>query len=253
MDWDYGEKGYVLRDYEAFPEGFQHAMYEGTIYPRSDWRELIELGKKNKTRPMDWHVGKGQRVLQQGRLGFCWAYGTISSMITAYSMSGIGDPYPDLNPHSTAAMGKRYRNQGGFAIEATRFVEKYGVSEYKYWPGHSMDRSLEKDPKVIASCKKHKLFKFNELPREDFDAVMSSLIAPDARPTTLAFSHWRHLVAGLSGNYRGSGRSIEWGLDFVNSWGTNWGSKGYGTLWGSKAIPFEAVRVEAVKPTVEGA
>ena len=254
ISWDAntdGVRGYELRDWDLRPQFSAHQEYSGAIYPRKDWVELIELQKKNRTSPMDIHKGNNIPVESQGRYGYCWMYGSVACITNRYAAQGI-DPVPNLNPHSTAAMGKRYRNQGGYGIEATSFVQQRGIATYDTWPQYSNNRSLETDPKVIADCKKHKLVTFEELPRNDFDAVMSALIDPiDPSPATLAFSWWRHLVAGLCGLYRGSGRSIEWGLGFVNSWGTKWGDKGYGTVWNSKAKPFESVAVRSVKAVKE--
>lgn len=251
-EWDYGVTGYEPRDYEQFPEGFAYSMYSGEIYPRSDWKELIELQKSNETRPLDVHKYNKVPVLNQGRYGYCWMYGCVNAVLNRYAAQGI-DPVPDLNAHATAAMRKRYQNRGGFGVEAAEAIQKYGIPEYSVWPEFSNNRSLENDPDVRASCDKHKLVTFEELPREDiFDIVVSSIISPtDPSPCTLAYSHWRHLVCGLEVRYRGSGRSVEWGLGFVNSWGSKWGDGGFGVLWGSKAVPFESVSVRSVKAVKE--
>lgn len=255
ISWDAntdGVCGYESRDWDLHPQFSSHQEYSGTIYPRKDWVELIELQKKNRTSPMDVHKGNSIPVRSQSSFPYCWLWGTANCVLNRYAAQGI-DPVPNLNPHATAAMGKRYRKQGGFGVEATQYIQQYGIPTFDVWPKHSMDRSLEKDPRVIESCKKHKLVTFEEMPRNSFDAVMSCLIDPiDPSPCTLAFSWWRHLVAGLQGLYRGSGRNIEYGLGFVNSWGEKWGDKGYGTVWNSKAKPFESVAVRSVKAVKEG-
>lgn len=254
ISWDAntdGTCGYSSRDWDLHPEFSCHNEYSGKLYPKSDWVELIELQSKNQSSPFHVHKGNKTKVLNQGRYGYCWMYGTVNCILNRYSAQGI-DPAPDLNAHATAAMGKRYRNQGGFGAEATEFVAQFGIPEYDVWPEYSNDRSLETNPAVIESCKKHKLVTFEEAPRNSFEAVVSALICPvDPCPVTLAFSWWRHLVAGLRPVYRGSGRSVEFGLEFVNSWGANWGEGGYGKVWNQKAVPFEAVIVRAVKAVKE--
>ena len=246
-----GVCGYVNRDWKLHPEFSSHAGYSGKLYPKSDWVELIELQKKNQSSPLHVHKGNGIKILSQGRYGYCWMYGTVNCVLNRYAAQGI-DPVPDLNPHATAAMGKQYRNKGGYAIEATNYISQLGIPEYDVWPAYSNDRSLASDPKVIASASKHKLVTFEEAPRNSFETVMSALLCPvDPSPVTLAFGWWKHLVAGLRAVYRGSGRSIEYGLEFVNSWGKKWGQAGFGTVWNGKAVPFESVVVRSVKATRE--
>jgi hypothetical protein len=255
ISWDAntdGVRGYKSRDWDLHPEFSSHQEYSGKIHRRQDWVELIELQKKNKSSPMDIHKGNNLKIQNQGRYGYCWLYGVANCILNRYASQGI-DPVPDLNPHATAAMGTRYKNRGGFTIDATNHIEKYGIPTFDVWPQYSNKRSLEKDPKVIASCKRHKIVTFEEMPRNSFDAVMSAMIDDvDPSPCSLAYSWWRHLVGGLRGEYRGSGRNIEYGLSFVNSWGKKWGDNGYGTVWNSKAKPFESVAVRSVKAVKEG-
>jgi len=251
MDWNFGERGYNLRDWNNNPEFSCYQQYTGRVYPRKDWVELIELQKKNMTSPMHVHKYNKVPVLDQGRYGYCWMYGTVACILNRYAAQGI-DPVPNLNAHATAAMGKGYRNQGGFGIEATKYIEKYGIPTFDVWPEFSNFKPLQQEKKVKQSCAKHKIVTFEEMPRNSFDEVMSALIDPiDPSPCTLAFDWWRHLVGGLRGLYRGSGNNIEWGLGFVNSWKESWGNKGYGVVWNNKAKPFEAVVVRSVKAVKE--
>jgi hypothetical protein len=251
MDWNAGERGYVLRNWESNPEFCSYPQYTGRVYPRKDWVELIELQKKNMTSPMHVHKYNKVPVLNQGKYGYCWMYGTVACILNRYAAQGI-DPVPNLNAHATAAMGKRYRNQGGFGIEATKYIETYGIPTFDVWPEFSNFKPLQQEEKVKQSCSKHKLCVFEEMPKNNFDEVMSALIDPiDPSPCTLAFDWWRHLVAGLQGLYRGSGRNVEYGLGFVNSWTEKWGNKGYGEVWNSKAKPFEAIVVRSVKAVKE--
>lgn len=244
-------RGYIPRDYRAVPEFSQYQEYTGKMYPKSDWVELIELQKENKTSPYDVHKHNKVPVLDQGRYGYCWMYGTVACVLNRYAAQGL-DPVPALNAHGTAALVKNFRNQGGFGVEAAKGIQKFGIPEFKVWPKFSNDRSLQNKASVKANSKKHKLVTFEELPRNAFEAVMSALICPiDPVPLTLAYSDWRHLVGGMRAVYRGSGRSLDFGIEFVNSWTERYGEKGYGTRWGKKAVPFESVVVRSVKAREE--
>jgi len=253
ISWDAntdGVCGYESRDWDLHPEFSAEPEFSGPIYPRKDWVELIELQRRNKTSPMHIHKGNDIPVRSQGRYGYCWCWGLVNAIRNRYAAQGI-DPNPDLNAHGTAAMWKRYANRGGYGSEACLAVEKYGIPTYEFWPAYSNDRSLEKDPRVAENRKKHKLVKFEEMPKDSFDAVMSCLIGIDPSPVTLAYSWWRHLVCGLQGLYRGTGRGVEFGFGFVNSWGKQWGSQGYGEVWNAKAKPFEAIAVRSVSAISE--
>ena len=241
------QKGYVPRDYEQFPEFCAFQEYSGKIYPRKDWRELIELQKKHGSSPKHVHLFNEIGILNQRSTPYCWMYGVVGCVLNRAAAQGI-QPVPKLNAQATAAMGKRYRKKGGFGIEACKYIEKYGIPTTDVWPEHSFNRDLENRPEVKASAALHKIVTFEELPRNNFDAVMSALICPvDPVPVTLAFMWWRHLVCGLEGLWNG----CEFGLGWAISWGTRYGKNGFGEVFGRKAVPFEAVAVRSVKSITE--
>ena len=246
--------GYIPRDYEEFPEFCFFKPYEGPVYPRRDWVELIELQRKYRTSPLEVHKKNKIEPGNQGAFGYCWQYAIISPVLNRYAAQGI-DPVPRLSAHAVAAMGTAYRNRGGFCLEGARNVQKFGIPTLDVWPGYSMDRKLENDPDVVESRKLHRLVDFQEHTRERvFEETMSSIICPvNPSPSAVAFSWWNHAVGALAGNYRKRGRRVEFGFDFVNSYGKNWNGKrrGYGTVWGTKAIPFESVTVRAVSAVSE--
>ena len=148
-------------------------------------------------------------------------------------------------------MGKRYRNKGGYAVGP--LISLHSMEYLSTQCGRSTATTVLW--KVIRKCRVGQNTSWSlleEAPRNSFSTVVSALLCPvDPCPATLAFSWWRHLVAGLRVVYRGSGRSVEFGLEFVNSWGTKWGDGGYGTVWNQKAVPFESVIVRAVKAVKE--
>ena len=247
--------GYIPRDYEEFPEFCFFKPYEGPVYPRRDWVELIELQRaRYKTSPLLVHQHNKIEPMNQGAFGYCWMYSIIGAVLNRYAAQGI-DPVPNLSAHAVAAMHKEYRNEGGFCIEAAHALQKLGAPTSEVWPGYSMDKRLEENRAVVESRKLHRLVDFQEHARERvFEETMSAMICPvNPSPVAVAFSWWRHAVAALAGTYRKRGRRIEFGIEFVNSYGDKWNGRrrGYGTVWGTKAIPFEAVTVRAVSAVSE--
>tara|TARA_R100000406_G_scaffold32567_1_gene21313 strand:+ start:3166 stop:3903 length:738 start_codon:yes stop_codon:yes gene_type:complete len=240
-------KGYIERSYTDVPEFSAYPEFSGARVPRSQWRERIKYLNHLKIQPYHWHKHE-QPVMNQKAWPYCWAYGTVGAVKTAYTIQGVG--HVDLNAFALAYKIKGGRRQGGFAVEACKGVEKFGIPTHKYLPEFTKTNNWS--DKVKREASRHKLVEFEELGRRDFDGVVSALIGERPSPVTLAFSWWKHLVLGLGVTMNRSGNV---GLIIANSWGTGWsggGLKGgYGIIWGDKAVPFESVAIRAVKSREE--
>ena len=66
------QRGYIDRDFDAAPFASVVPAYSGRIYPRSQWRELLELRKKNKTSPLDHFLSGNCKVLDQKKTNYYW-------------------------------------------------------------------------------------------------------------------------------------------------------------------------------------
>ena len=241
--------GYEPRDYVAHPEFSAFPEYSGHRYPRSQWKELIDLANANQTMPYHWHK-KYQKIQSQGRTNYCWMYGTVAAVSNRYAMQGIDSL--DLCAFATAYAGKRGANRGGYGIEACRYIQEYGIPTKDVFPEFKKDMSLWARSDVIRSANQHKLVSFDEFGRNDIEGVISAILDPvDPRPCTIALSWWRHLVAAVGV----AEKNGDFGLIIANSHGTRYSAGGlgggYGILWGRKAVPFESVSVSAVKVRTE--
>ena len=240
-------KGYIERSYTDVPEFSAYPEFSGSRVPRSQWRDRIAYLNDLQIQPYHWHKHE-QDIMNQKSWPYCWAYGTVGAIKTAYSIQGAG--HIDLNAFALAYKIKNGARRGGFAVEACKGVQRFGLPTHKQIA--EFTQTSHWDEKTEFAASKHKLVEFEELGRRDFDGVVSALIGERPSPLTLAFSWWKHLVLGLGVVMDKSG-SV--GLIIANSWGSRWsggGMKGgYGIIWGEKAVPYESVAVRAVKAREE--
>ena len=115
ISWDAnsdGVCGYKDRDWDLHPQFSSHQEYTGKIYPRADWRELIELQKKNRTSPMDIHQGNEVPILNQGRYGYCWMYGTVGCILNRFAYFGLfvnpKTPFQNVRPSGRILLGRNF-------------------------------------------------------------------------------------------------------------------------------------------------
>ena len=234
--------GYIARNFEARPFGSIVRPYTGPVFDMKELKERIIDKEAQKSGLAEMHRKLGIPILDQGQYGYCWMFGTVAAMMMAYAKNGGQVPF--LSAASAAAKGKNYRNEGGLAEEALRYIEKYGVSTTKYWPdGGVADRKYD-TPEQRANAALHKAVEFEELPSMDLMALASALVVD--LPCTGGFAHWGHLVALAQPRIMPDG-SI--GIEFPNSWRKTWGKNGWGILAGKKAYAFEVFCIRTVTVT----
>lgn len=233
-------KGYEERDYAESPEFGELAEYSGRKWARDEWKDRIDEQNEERISAYHWHKAYVP-IKSQGSWGYCWAYGTVCAVETAYAMQGVDTG--SLNAHALAYRGKSGRNRGGYGLEACRYITEFGIPSERVLAGKVRTTRWSDD--VQRNADQHKLVNFEEVGKDNFDGVINSLL--NGHPTTLALRWWRHLVCGVGVAYKGN----DFGIIIANSHGTRYSAggmkDGYGVLWGRKAVPFEAVSVRSVK------
>lgn len=243
------KRGYILRDYESYPETYNLPRFASKYIPSTEWRERIDYMNSIRGQCFYWHKALGDNVvMNQRNTNYCWMYGTVAAIKNCYATQGVGNL--NLNAHAVAYMGKRGRNVGGFGAEACDYIMQYGIPQQSALP--EFTRTLRWDRLVRADASRHNIVAFSEIGRNNFEGVVSTLLADDPAPCTVAFDWWGHLVCALAVTYDKNG---QFGLVVVNSYGKKWGaggeSKGYGVVWGDKAVPFESIAVRNVRARSE--
>ena len=170
-------------------------------------------------------------------------FGTVAGVMNCYATTGLEVPH--LSATAPAAQGKNYKQEGGWAGEAIRYIGQYGLPTVDTWPEKSIDRRHARSHEQELDAKRHGIVEFCEIPQKGFDVAASLLLHPQRpRPVTLGLMWWGHLVCGLRLVKVGRG----YGILIVNSWGRSWAEGGFKVLVESKATAHEYVGIMNVKP-----
>ena len=204
--------------------------------PRSDWAGIIEEREKSGARLSDLFKLMKVPILNQSRRPYCWCFGTVGAFMMARAKAGLKTIH--FSASSVAARIKNGRDEGGWAGEAIEGWLKFGgIYEHKDWP--EADNSLSYLNKMNEQQRRaaatHLPSEFMEIPKKDFDAVMTLLL--HGIPVTLGLLWWEHLVYAIDPVVLGNG---QFGVRIVNSWGWDWEDGGMSVLAESKATPDEA-------------
>ncbi len=234
--------GLIKRDFNADPVGGELPVSSRSVYPRREWRELIELQREASTSRLAVHRFHNVPILDQATLPYCWVFAPTAGVMNLLGSQGI-DPVPRLSATAPGAQFKRYRKTGGYVLEGVRAIKEYGLPSVDVWAQGRLSRHLATRGDVKRSASDNKLVEFSELPNGDFNALVSTLIDErNPRPVALAIPWWRHAVLAVSVTYRGN----EYGIEYVNSHGVQHGKRGVGVLWGAKAQASEQIVIEQV-------
>lgn len=245
--------GYVPRDYNVDPLEMFDDPTGLVLIPESEYDARFDeqeaLGSSMEHIYLSGPGGTPAFVnLDQDGDGYCWSYSTGTQlMLTRLAQN---QPPIRLNPHSTAAIIKNGRDEGGWCGLSAKFVRDHGMAPEGTgpgeWPLHS--RSLRNDtPEMRASMARFKSTEeWVDLAKSLYDQnltmrqLQSVLFANQT--SSVDFNWWSHSVCAVRWVRieRGS-----WGLLILNSW-RGWGRHGLGVLRGNQARCDGAVSIRSV-------
>lgn len=240
------------------PAGYRHSFgmgdkprqtslgaYSGEVYPRSHWKELMDLQEKQQSSPWHHWKGAGVKVKDQKNSSYCWSFGSAGAVQTRYAQQGMGDTH--LSATSVAAPITGFnKDRGGWGSYFFEHVQEHGIASTRTWAELDMDRDLLKSKAVLDDRFQHDVPCFEEHDWKDIDSVVSSLLDPiNPCPVTLGFDYWGHLIFGARATFT-DGKITLWG---INSWGADWNGDGTVKLVGEeRCAAAEAISVCGVKP-----
>lgn len=244
--------GYGHDPSQVVPE-MHAAPSEMTVIDPSEWDARYDADEaKGSSLEHIFLQKNGQPAfvnLDQNGDGYCWAYSTGHAMM----LSALRDNNLTyrLNPHATAAIIKKGRDEGGWCGLSAKWAAENGYAEEGTEPGKwpKQSRNLKYDtPELRAAMKAHVTGEeWRDLTRDVYDQHLATnqlaTCLMDNKPCPTDFNWWGHSVCSLRWVRVEAG---SWGLLILNSW-LNWGRFGLAVLRGSKAKPDGALCIRTVR------
>lgn len=244
--------GLVPRDYSQDPESMFSPPSEMQLIPESEWDARYDEQERLKSSLEHIYLsgpngGPAFTCLDQNGHGYCWAYSTGHAIMLDRLRRNL--PMVRLNPHATAAIIKRGRDEGGWCGLSAKWGREHGFAVQGtgpgQWPLHSRDLRYD-TPQLRAEMAKYKIDEdWVDLTRQVYDqnltraqiATCGFLNIPGPRD----YRWWGHSVCAVRWVRieRGS-----WGQLILNSW-RNWGRFGLGVLRGEKTLTMGALAIRS--------
>lgn len=229
-------KGYVRRDYEAFPVGVFAAPFP---LPLIDWAEMPERIKDmtaQKRWAKDHKILAGFKSLDQNGTNYCWINAPVQCI--HYVRAIQGEPHVALSPASVGAKIKNYRNVGGWGSQGLLYMTENGVCPQSMWPANAIKKQYD-TAESREERKKYIIDEWWELKPNNFQQLCTCLLL--GYPVAIGLNWWSHEVTACALAIRGSDPQSDILTDIDNSWGTKYGDDGHALLVRSKATPDDAV------------
>lgn len=211
--------GNIDRDYSEDPYGGQFVRPPAPI-PRSEWKARIaEIEAHGYTSELlleeDW------KIKNQFQTSLCWSFSTAGSIEANRIIAG--DQYVSLSPASASGLNG-YQDRGGYPTKAARMAADRGYVTSLLWPDTEINSKRDTDA-ANKSRARNRVTEWYDLPQGSFDHVFSALLRRQTCAVGLPW--WGHAVKFCDPMW-----SEKYGymVRFANSWGTGWGTHGWGVL-----------------------
>tara|TARA_R110000803_G_scaffold3285_6_gene11205 strand:- start:5158 stop:5913 length:756 start_codon:yes stop_codon:yes gene_type:complete len=205
------------------------------LLPKESWDDTIRDNQKNQSDLQTFLNDMAIPCKDQNGTNYCWINSpTHCAEIDRAKSTGT---YKSMSPASGGARIKKYRNQGGWGLEAVEWFVDNGVNYSEDWPDNEIDRRLETDENTELALK-NRVIEFVRL--DTWEEQVSCMLANI--PTADGYSWWGHLVTGVGLTIGNHNRIIR------NSWAMSWGDKGFGELSGRKKYSDGSVAILSMEP-----
>lgn len=237
-------EGCVERDYDEDPVAMGDSPAAMQIVQPDQWDS--EWTVQNAAGSSLYHrfLREPFQLLDQNGHGYCWAYSTGHAIMFDRLKQNL--PLVRINPHATAAIIKKGRDEGGWCGLSMKWGREHGYAVEGdgpgEWPLHS--RNLKYDtPELRQAMALHKAEEdWYDLGQREYDQELTKAqlvtCALQSIPAPVDYNRFSHSMC-MVWAVKIDGR---WSPMIMNSW-KNWGFKGLGILfdmWPNNAVALRA-------------
>lgn len=243
--------GAVPRDYDEDPVAMGDSPAGLKILTESELKEAFDEQENAQSSLEHMYMRMGIPafdLLDQNGHGYCWAYSTGHCIMLDRLKQNL--PLVRINPHATAAIIKKGRDEGGWSGLSMKFGREHGYAVEGngpgQWPLHS--RNLKYDtPELRASMALHKAEEdWYDLGQREYDQELSRsqllTLGVQNVPCGVDYNRFGHAMCQI----RAVLINGTWSPMVLNSW-KSWGYYGLGILW--NMWPDNAVALRASTPS----
>lgn len=233
-----GDQGRGFRGFFNASGGFLNFMEplpDRYLIPEEEWPDRIADAWRDKAFPYHYAFESGPvKIKNQGSTPLCWQFATTLGLEVTRTFQN--EPHVELSPASTAYQVTGGRKRGGWGGEAIEGLAQYGAVPVEYWPQTGWGRSLDTDEhRQIAADYKVVEWYYTDTIQGSVSLLLHGI------GSSAGFNWWRHQVY-LCGVY--------WPLAwlYANSWGEEYGDRGFGKIEGRRMRHAGAVCPRAALP-----
>jgi hypothetical protein len=215
------------------------------VIPRSEWSARIKMMDEKWAWPSDYC---DFRPRAQGNTNFCWANAPCAAVDVVRRQMGL--PFSETSAASIACRITEFRNDGGWGIDALKYLIYQGASSSKLWPNTAISREYD-NALSDADRPNRKVLEWIELEKHNFAQVATALLL--GYPVEVGYDRFPgsdlgHEVCAVRLIEDTPGR---FGILIRNSWGdwgdsNRWGQKGFLALDEAMGTPDDAFLLRQV-------
>lgn len=217
------------------PEGYAgvaEPFPDDLLIPMSEMEARIKEAEETKTRLSDIVDQAGLPCKDQNGTNYCWINAPTHCVEIVRCWQN--QEMVILSPASAGGPIKGFRNEGGWGKEGLEFIIKNGLVPVDKWPANAIQRSYyTEENKQIAL--NYRVTEWTECRPRNIQQVASLLLRKI--PGASGLNWWSHEVTYYEPVWIDGTLAIR----IRNSWGMQWGTKGYSILQGSKMLPDDYV------------